>query len=318
MCLIFEHGYTSQNVICDFTSMVFAYEWCSSNKTTKSVETSNRFSHWSYKNEFWVKMKLPTWNWNMNWILSVFFVQMGVNIPLWYNILSFELNFEENFEGNLSELEIKFKTTSFGKFELILIWFTWLFSVPEILQEESMHELSLLQPPSTIPTGRERTISNTSRVSTRSARKVREVFRQESRLSTRPPSILEMNGKDISATVKMEEPVKGKLVEDETSAIGKVTWSVYDTYFKNASYKAVFGMAASYALFNAFNVAGSFWLTAWTGDAEDPRLRNSTEQRDFRVGIYGMFGGIQGGKNSAIHCALKHFRSNFDSVVGIR
>ena len=107
-------------------------------------------------------------------------------------------------------------------------------------------------------------------------------------------------------------------MEDETSAIGKVTWSVYDTYFRNASYKAVFGMVASYTLFTAFNVAGSFWLTAWTGDAEDPRLRNSTEQRDFRVGIYGMFGVIQGGKFSVFHCALEHVRSNFDSVIDIR
>ena len=259
----------------------------------------------------------------MNWILFVFLVQMGVIYSIYhrYNKLSFELSFELivklNFEGNLDKFEIKFKRNSFGKFELILIWFTWLFLVPEILQEESMHELSLLQPPSTIPTGRERTISNTSRVSTRSARKVREVFRQESRLSTRPPSILEMNGKDISATVKMEEPVKGKLVEDETSAVGKVTWSVYDTYFKNASYKAAFGMAASYALCNAFNVAGSFWLTAWTGDAEDPRLRNSTEQRDFRLGIYGMFGGIQGGKLTTIHCALKFRLRNWCSLIEI-
>ncbi|OQV17365.1 Canalicular multispecific organic anion transporter 2 [Hypsibius exemplaris] len=160
--------------------------------------------------------------------------------------------------------------------------------VVETMQDEAMQELALLQPPSTV---RERTVSSASKMSNRSARKIREVFRQESKLSTRTPSVLEVNGKGHATA--LEEPVKGRLVEDEMTAVGKVAWSAYDTYFRNASYKAVFGMVLSYFAFNAFNVGGSFWLTAWTADSKDPNLRNDTSQRDYRLGIYGLFGGIQ-------------------------
>ena len=190
----------------------------------------------------------------------------------------------------------------------------FMFSVVEAAPAEILQDL-----PPAAGALRERTISTmstTSRVSTRSARKIREVFRQESRLSSRQPSMLEINGKVSAGQVKLEEvqPVKGKLMEEEHSAVGRVPWNVYDIYFKNASYKAVIGVLTSYTLFNAFNIGGSFWLTAWTGDAEDPVLRNSTEQRDLRLGIYGMFGGLQGGQISSIFsflffCLFSHSQS---------
>ncbi|OWA50131.1 Canalicular multispecific organic anion transporter 2 [Hypsibius exemplaris] len=161
-------------------------------------------------------------------------------------------------------------------------------TVVETMQDEAMQELALLQPPSTV---RERTVSSASKMSNRSTRKIRDVFRQDSKLSTRTPSVLEV--KDKGHATALEEPVKGRLVEDEMTAIGKVAWSAYDTYFRNASYKAVFGMVLSYFAFNAFNVGGSFWLITWTADSKDPNLRNDTSQKAYRLGIYGLFGGIQ-------------------------
>jgi hypothetical protein len=166
------------------------------------------------------------------------------------------------------------------------------FSVSETVIDESIQELELLQRPSLC---RQRTISSSSHNSIRSAKKIREVFRQESKLSNRPAleTLIASNVKPIVGTVE-EETLKGKLVDEEMSATGKVQFSVYKAYFKQAKYKAVLGMIGSYTMFNALNVSGSFWLTAWTADSEDSLLRNSTSQRDYRLGIYAMFGGLQG------------------------
>jgi hypothetical protein len=172
------------------------------------------------------------------------------------------------------------------------------FSVADTSHEpQSIQELALIQPPSSIH--RDRTISSSSRTSTRSAKKVRDVFRQESRrLSTLPIAEIimpESNGVLVNSVDTVnEQKIKGKLVDEEFSAIGKVKWSVYNTYFKNATYKAVLGVIGGYTMFNVMNVSGSFWLTAWTGDSEDLALRNNTGQRDYRLGIYGMFGFFQG------------------------
>jgi hypothetical protein len=174
----------------------------------------------------------------------------------------------------------------------VLVTFSFTFLVSETEIDESVQELGLLQRPSLC---RQRTISSSSHSSIRSAKKIREVFRRQSKLSNRPAleTMIANNFKPIVGTLE-EETLKGKLVDEEISATGKVQFSVYKAYFKQATYIAVFGMIGSFTMFNALNVSGSFWLTAWTADSVDPLLRNSTSQTDYRLGIYAMFGGLQG------------------------
>ncbi|OQV17373.1 Canalicular multispecific organic anion transporter 2 [Hypsibius exemplaris] len=139
-----------------------------------------------------------------------------------------------------------------------------------------IHEDVIKQPRSTF---REKTSSTSGRL----AADILETVEHTSNLPIRLKSLVK----------GLHEPVKGRLVTREMTAIGRVAGSVYSSYFKNASYRAVFGMVASYFAFSSFDLGGSFWLTAWTSDASDPVRKNDTNQRDFRLGIYGMFGGIQ-------------------------
>ncbi|GAV02763.1 hypothetical protein RvY_13289 [Ramazzottius varieornatus] len=161
------------------------------------------------------------------------------------------------------------------------------------VKEEIMQEIGRLTPANLTSPARARTTSTTSSI--KSTMKVREIFRQESRLST----VSSRNGLEKSAEMSSVPEEKesvntgGILVSAEEAASGTVRWTVYATYFKHATYKAAIGMFVSYALFNCLQVSASFWLTAWTRDNDDPVKRNDTAWRDYRLGLYAMFGGLQ-------------------------
>ncbi|GAU92896.1 hypothetical protein RvY_04916-3 [Ramazzottius varieornatus] len=123
--------------------------------------------------------------------------------------------------------------------------------------------------------------------------KIREAFNRTLSHVSSTNKGKEAPKKSTSKVEAKVETAAGKLVEEETAEIGNVKLSVYDTYFKNSTYSVAGGMAFAYALYNAFNIWSSFWLTSWTEDAGIPE-RNGTEWRDYRLGIYGLFGILQG------------------------
>lgn len=166
-----------------------------------------------------------------------------------------------------------------------------------------MKEKVLLEigPAPALSTDRSRTQSILSSLSMKTDRRIRDAFRRESTISanhvaeiaTALPikrSSLDTNDDDDEEN----EDSKGRLMADETSEYGRVKWGVFNAYFKNATYLASVMMVVSYILLNVFIMAGNFWLTWWTRDNDYPERRNDTSWRDYRLGIYALFGVIQG------------------------
>lgn len=190
-----------------------------------------------------------------------------------------------------------------------------------------MQEQVLTQVGSTTPEQRRRTRSSLSNASAsmRTERKIRKVFRQDSRLSHRiinngqaidaheNGSMARNQSQETDATDHAD--TLGKLVDAETAELGRVKWDVFHSYFKNATYLAVVGMVGSCVSANALNVAGSFWLTEWTQDGQRDERRNDTAWRDYRLGIYGLFGILQG--NIPLLLLLLHFVLNRSQMTGL-
>ncbi|XP_055346997.1 multidrug resistance-associated protein 1-like [Paramacrobiotus metropolitanus] len=149
----------------------------------------------------------------------------------------------------------------------------------------------------------QRTASITSQTSNSSLRKIKQqlsrVSRQDSkksnlspRKSMSPEKEPEKNG-GPAAKAGAGGPRAG-LVGAETSETGSVKWNVYMMYLKHMTYGASFVIILFYAAFNGVAVGTNVWLGEWSNDSYIPERRNSTEWRDYRLGIYGALGAIQG------------------------
>ena len=163
-----------------------------------------------------------------------------------------------------------------------------------------------------------------------SLRKVKRVSRQDSKLLSprkTPEKELMLSTKANNGAVNGDN--KGHLVGLEKSEIGGVKWNVgisflkllwifcfgeliyrilflkkfpscfsslqvYMMFLKHMSYPASFGIMFFYFCFNGVSVGTNIWLGQWADDANDTFRRNSTEWRDYRLGVYGGLGGIQG------------------------
>ncbi|XP_064490246.1 multidrug resistance-associated protein 1-like [Ornithodoros turicata] len=84
-----------------------------------------------------------------------------------------------------------------------------------------------------------------------------------------------------------------KLTEDEVAEVGSVKWWVYLAYVKAMGTWCTVLTLFAYVLSHAFNIMGSLWLSAWSNDALDPSLLGDAQQRDWRLGMYGMFGAVE-------------------------
>lgn len=89
----------------------------------------------------------------------------------------------------------------------------------------------------------------------------------------------------------------GKLMTVEESATGNVELSVYLTYFKFMRWDLTCLIVLLYFIWNGLNVFNSIWLSEWSNDAErfaSPAQANSAPNRDYRLGVYGAIGALQG------------------------
>ncbi|OWA50132.1 Multidrug resistance-associated protein 1 [Hypsibius exemplaris] len=92
-----------------------------------------------------------------------------------------------------------------------------------------------------------------------------------------------------------EPPVKGtKLVAIEKQETGKVSWSVYILFLRQMTWLVVSGIFSFYVLSNAANIGTNLWLNDWANDGKIPERANGTAWRDFRLGVYGGLGALQG------------------------
>ncbi|KAL1477414.1 hypothetical protein MTO96_017487, partial [Rhipicephalus appendiculatus] len=84
-----------------------------------------------------------------------------------------------------------------------------------------------------------------------------------------------------------------KLTEEESAQVGSVKWWVYLAYIKAMGKWLTVLTFVSYVFSHAFNIMGSYWLSLWSNDALDPVLATDPQQRNFRLGMYAMYGIVE-------------------------
>lgn len=112
-------------------------------------------------------------------------------------------------------------------------------------------------------------------------------------LKIRPPL-----GRNIrkSSAEHLEKAESTKLIEDEKTESGKVSWKVYATLLKYASYKGVVVAFLTNAVYTAFVLAANIWLSLWSEETQKEILEGVSDKnkRDLRLGIYVLFNVLQG------------------------
>ena len=92
----------------------------------------------------------------------------------------------------------------------------------------------------------------------------------------------------------VEEPKRGQLVAVERSETGSVHVGIYLMFLRNMTWMVVAGIFVSYILSNSASLGTNIWLAQWADDSRYPERRNDTSWRNYRLGIYGALGTLQG------------------------
>ncbi|OQV14983.1 Multidrug resistance-associated protein 1 [Hypsibius exemplaris] len=139
-------------------------------------------------------------------------------------------------------------------------------------------------------------------VSSGSLKRVKRVFRRD--------STLKRSTKETAGGIELveKEQQAGKLVDEEKSQTGVVKWSVYILYMRQMGLLIAGAMAFFFVVFSSLGTIGNFWLSDWAKDYERPEYRGNIQQRNVRLGIYGMFSGIQLVFVTAFALSLVHGR----------
>ena len=87
----------------------------------------------------------------------------------------------------------------------------------------------------------------------------------------------------------MTELQAGKLVDEEKAMTGVVKWGVYFMFMKQMTYLITALIVVLFIIFSALGTGANFWLSSWAEDYKVPEYVGNVEQRDFRMGIYGLF-----------------------------
>ncbi|KAK8776537.1 hypothetical protein V5799_030118, partial [Amblyomma americanum] len=109
-----------------------------------------------------------------------------------------------------------------------------------------------------------------------------------SKRSTRDGSVT-VGGKPVK-TMETPPTAGAKLTGQESSQVGSVKWWVYLAYIKAMGKKLTALMLVSYVFSHTFNIMTSYWLSLWSNDALEPELATDPVQRNFRLGMYAMYG----------------------------
>ncbi|GAV06012.1 hypothetical protein RvY_16054-2 [Ramazzottius varieornatus] len=152
-----------------------------------------------------------------------------------------------------------------------------------------------------VPSERASMAGSVSRVT---LERVKSVMRQTSRLSIGGNGVVSSGltngvtngvpGKSVKATPAIEEPKRGQLVGVEKSETGSVHMGIYVMFLRNMTWTVVAGIFVSYILSNAASLATSIWLGEWADDSRHPERGNDTTWRNYRLGVYGALGALQG------------------------
>ncbi|KAF9107851.1 Multidrug resistance-associated protein 1 [Mortierella sp. GBA35] len=78
---------------------------------------------------------------------------------------------------------------------------------------------------------------------------------------------------------------KAELVSEEKMAQGSVSWGVYNSYAKAASYKWSVTVAIVFVLGQAFQIGTNIWLSHWSSETSRPA--GSSQPIGYYLGVYG-------------------------------
>lgn len=116
--------------------------------------------------------------------------------------------------------------------------------------------------------------------------------RKMSILSINRPPLEHSISKSSERSVNIEKSIQnadGKLTNIETAETGKVKWTIYLQYMKAISIIPLVIILVAYISWQGFSVGANVWLSEW---GNDKHLNGSEgiEQRNFRLGVYGVLG----------------------------
>nr|XP_037273420.1 multidrug resistance-associated protein 1-like [Rhipicephalus microplus] len=86
---------------------------------------------------------------------------------------------------------------------------------------------------------------------------------------------------------------KAKLTEEEMAQEGSVKWRVYWDFVKAMGMWMTLFSIVTFIISHVFNIAGSIWLGLWSNDALDLKLATDPAQRNYRLGMYAMYGTVE-------------------------
>uniref|UniRef100_A0A6G1SHL7 ABC-type glutathione-S-conjugate transporter n=1 Tax=Aceria tosichella TaxID=561515 RepID=A0A6G1SHL7_9ACAR len=130
------------------------------------------------------------------------------------------------------------------------------------------------------------------RMDEQQARKARESTpKKEIKTESKSISQLEMTskGKKTRSGNDGIEPHKRGLTGQEVTQVGSVGLNVHMNFIRTMGINFMIALVI-YVLSSVFTLSSNLWLSAWSNDALNETLRNSTAQRDLRLGVYAGLG----------------------------
>lgn len=116
-----------------------------------------------------------------------------------------------------------------------------------------------------------------------SAKKPEEEL-QRRKSSVKDPKII-----DNPKTMSQGPGGYGNLTGQEVSQVGSVGLEVHMNFIKTMGMNFMIAIAI-YIMSSAFTISSSVWLSAWSNDSLDPNLKNDTDLRNLRLGVYAALG----------------------------
>ncbi len=112
-------------------------------------------------------------------------------------------------------------------------------------------------------------------------------------------------------TSKQQVEKEKQLIEEERSASGNVKWSVYLDYFRSLTLLWIALTLIGYVGMQVASVGTNVWLAVWSSDRPvlvigvngSNTIVVDTDQRNYRLAVYGCFGLVQG-KSDTFYCLL--------------
>lgn len=112
-------------------------------------------------------------------------------------------------------------------------------------------------------------------------------------------------------TSKQQVEKEKQLIEEERSASGNVKWSVYLDYFRSLTLLWIALTLIGYVGMQVASVGTNVWLAVWSSDRPvlvigvngSSTIVVDTDQRNYRLAVYGCFGLVQG-KRDTFYCLL--------------